>query len=75
MFNNNDVEKFNNILKGYMQMQGKTYQQLVDELKKQYNYDKGRENIAKKARTGNLKYLEVEKIADVLGYKIEWIKK
>ena len=29
----------------------------------------------KRLRNGNLKFLEVEKIMDQLGYEIEWVKK
>lgn len=33
------------------------------------------QNLSKKINKGTLRYEEAEEIAEVLGYKIEWVKK
>lgn len=33
------------------------------------------QNLSKKVNKGTLRYEEAEEIADIIGYKIEWIKK
>lgn len=48
---------------------------IVEELNKRYNRDISIQNFSSKLIRGTLKYSEVEEVLDIIGYKIEWIKK
>ena len=52
-----------------------TMTELVEKYNKKYNKDDSIQNLSNKLSRGSLRYNEAEKIAAVLGYKIEWIKR
>ncbi|ACL69119.1 hypothetical protein [Halothermothrix orenii] len=54
---------------------GWTIKDVAAELEKRYNSSYSPENLSNKLRRGTIKYQEVKDIADIIGYKIEWIKK
>lgn len=49
-----------------------TLTQLHDKLKERYNKTDSLQNLSSKINRNTLKYSEVEEIANVLNYKIEW---
>ncbi|MFL0198139.1 LLM class flavin-dependent oxidoreductase [Clostridium sp. WILCCON 0269] len=51
-----------------------TMTQLVEKLNEKYNRNDSVQNLNGKLTRGTLKYREALEIADILGYKIEWIK-
>lgn len=52
-----------------------TLTELVNLLNAKYDRHDSIQNLGKKINRGTLKYQEAEEIADVLGYKIEWVKR
>lgn len=66
-----EMQKF---FKSKLAMSGMTFTSLIDE------YNKANEhttvsNINNKLARDSIKYLEVVKLADIMGYDIEWIKR
>lgn len=66
-----EMQKF---FKSKLAMSGMTFTNLIDE------YNKANEhttisNINNKLARDSIKYLEVVKLADIMGYDIEWIKR
>jgi hypothetical protein len=49
--------------------------QLNDELNKRRKTNYSVQNLSNKLTRGSLKYREAEEIADIIGFKIEWMKK
>lgn len=52
-----------------------TLTQLHNELIKRYNKTDSLQNLSNKIKRESLKYEEIEEIATILNYKIEWIDK
>ena len=48
---------------------------VAKELGNKYNRNYSPESLSNKLRRGTIQYKEVKDIADIIGYKIEWIKK
>lgn len=66
-----EMQKF---FKSKLAMSGMTFTNLIDE------YNKANEhttvsNINNKLARDSIKYLEVVKLADIMGYDIQWIKR
>ncbi|WP_235777824.1 LLM class flavin-dependent oxidoreductase [Clostridium culturomicium] len=62
-------------IKGYIVSSGWTITQIAEELNRRNGCDYTMQNLSNKIRKEALKYSEVLEIADIIGYKIEWIKK
>ncbi|MGC5814410.1 LLM class flavin-dependent oxidoreductase [Clostridium perfringens] len=62
-------------IKAYIISSGFTITQLAEELNKLNGSDYTVQNLSNKIRKETLKYSEVLQIADIIGYKIEWVKK
>lgn len=62
-------------IKAYIISSGFTVTQLAEELNKRNGSDYTVQNLSNKIRKESLKYNEILQIADILGYKIEWVKK
>ncbi|NLF82368.1 MAG: LLM class flavin-dependent oxidoreductase [Candidatus Gastranaerophilales bacterium] len=58
-----------------MVKKGFSVQKVVDALNKKYGRNDSGQNLTNKLHRGTLKYREALEIADVIGYKIEWIEK
>lgn len=54
---------------------GWTMTKIVEELNKRHNTNHSVQNFSKKLRNETLRYKEVLEIAEILNYKVEWIKK
>ncbi|MBL4933642.1 hypothetical protein [Clostridium paridis] len=63
------------LLKSYIAISGITLTQIQTELNTRNGTSHGVQNLSKKINNETLRYNEIEQIADILGYKIEWIKK
>ncbi|EGT0683768.1 MAG: LLM class flavin-dependent oxidoreductase [Clostridium perfringens] len=62
-------------IKAYIISSGFTITKLAEELNKRNGSDYTVQNLSNKIRKEALKYSEVLQIADIIGYKIEWVKK
>ena len=54
---------------------GWTITDVAEKLSNKYNKTYSSQNLSNKLRRGTIQYQEVKDIADIIGYKIEWIKK
>ncbi|EOQ22601.1 hypothetical protein [Bacillus cereus] len=52
---------------------GYTMTSLIDALNKKHNRNDSVPNLSAKLSRNTLKYREAQEIADILGYKIEWV--
>ena len=69
------MNEIKNEIKSYIALSGWTITDIVKEINKRYNTDTTSQNLSNKLSRGTIKYTEVKQIAEVIGFKIEWIKK
>lgn len=62
-------------LKAYIIKSGWNISKVQDELNKINGTNFGMQNLSKKINNETIRYDEVLQIADIIGYKIEWIHK
>lgn len=62
-------------MKAYIIKSGWSLTKLQEEINKRNNTNYSVQNLSKKINNETLKYSEVLEIAEITGYKIEWIKK
>lgn len=61
-------------LKSLIIKNGWSMTSVVDEINKQNGTDYTIQNFSAKLSRGTLKYVEVEQILRIIGYKIEWVR-
>ncbi len=64
-----------NEIKAYIAQSGWTLTAIVHELNTRHIEQTTTQNISNKLSRGTIKYSEVLEIADIVGFKIEWIPK
>lgn len=64
-----------NEIKSYIALSGWTLTDIVKTMNKKYGTDTTTQNLSNKLTRGTIKYNECKQIAEIIGYKIEWIKK
>lgn len=71
------IKMFNikNEIKAQITRSGYTMTQLVELLNEKYDKKATVQSLSNKLARGTISFKEVLEIADVLGYKIEWVKK
>ncbi|MDC4241020.1 DUF6471 domain-containing protein [Clostridium tertium] len=62
-------------LKSYIVKKGYNVSKLNEELNKKNGTEQSVQNLNKKINNETIRYNEVLEIAEVLGYKIEWVEK
>lgn len=67
-----EMQKF---FKSKLAMSGMTFSKLIDEYNKATEQHTTVSNINNKLSRDTIKYSEIVKLADVMGYDIEWIKR
>lgn len=67
-----EMQKF---FKSKLAMSGMTFSKLIDEYNKFNKQHTTVSNINNKLSRDTIKYSEIVKLADVMGYDIEWIKR
>lgn len=60
-------------LKSLMIKSGWSMTSVVNEINERNNTDYTLQNFSAKLSRGTLKYVEVEQILEIIGYRIEWI--
>ena len=65
------AESLKRLVKSMLAAQGYTMERLADELNAKYSVKESKANLSNKFKRGSLRYIDMERIADVLGYKIE----
>lgn len=61
-------------IKGYVTMEGSNMTKIANLLYKD-NTKYPQQNLSSKLTLGTIKYIEVEEIADLIGYDIVWVKR
>lgn len=64
-----------NDIKSIIIKSGWTLTTVAEELKNKYNKSFTVQNLSQKLIRGTIKHQEILDIAEIIGYKIEWIKK
>lgn len=64
-----------NFIKGYIAQSNLTIKEVHSKLTEKYAWSDTVQNFNTKINRQTLKYNEILQIADVLGYKIEWVEK
>lgn len=64
-----------NELKSYIAKSGWTIVDIVKALNEKYGTNTTPQNLSNKLSRGTIKYSEAKQIAEVIGCKIEWMKK
>lgn len=72
-------EQLNNIrneVKSYIAQSGYTLTYIVEQMNKvrDKEHQTTTQNISNKLARGTIKYSEIKEIADIIGYKIKWVK-
>lgn len=62
-------------LKSIIVKNGWTMTSVVLEVNKRNNTNYSMQNFSSKLSRGTMRYSEVEEVLDIIGYKIEWVKK
>ena len=68
-------ENIKNEIRSYMVKKGFSTNKVIEEINKKYGRNDSAQNLTNKLHRGTLKYREALEIADVLGFKIEWVEK
>ena len=68
-----EAEAIKRQLRSMMVAQGYTIEKVANELKERYGCRESKNNLSNKLSRGTLRYIDVKRIADILGYKIEMI--
>jgi hypothetical protein len=71
------VSTLRNEIKSYIVKSGWSLKDVIKEFNKRRPHDKPTtpQNISNKLVRGTIKYTELIEIADIIGYKIEWLEK
>lgn len=62
-------------IKGYLAFTGNSITSLAEKLSYKNNKEISVQSLSQKVNRGLLPYIEVQEIADLLGYDIEWVKR
>lgn len=67
-------KEIKNEIRSYIVKKGYSIKKVVELINQKYGRNYSGANLTNKLHRGTLKYREAKEIADVLGYKIEWIE-
>lgn len=60
-------------LRAMMVAQGYTIEKVANELKSRYNTKESKNNLSNKLSRGSLRFIDVQRICSILGYKLTFI--
>ena len=69
------AKKLADKIKGYITIEGSNLSKIAKQLVKTDNTRYSQPGLSQKLKLGTIKYLEVEEIADLIGYDIVWVKR
>lgn len=69
------INNIRNEIKSYIAQSGCTLTYIVEQMNKnrEENQKTTTQNISNKLSRGTIKYSEIKEIADIIGYKIQWV--
>lgn len=65
------TEELKRFVKSLIVAKGYTMEKLAEELNQKYYTKESKANLSNKLKRGSLRYIDMQRIADILGYKIE----
>ena len=65
------IEELRREVKGMIVAKGYTMDKLAEELNARYGTKESKANLSNKLKRGSLRYIDMERICDVLGYYID----
>jgi len=65
------IEELSREVKGMIVAKGYTMDKLADELNARYGTKESKANLSNKLKRGSLRYIDMQRICDVLGYYID----
>ncbi len=68
-----EAEAMKRELRSMMVAEGYTIEKVAEELKQRYGSKESKNNLSNKLSRGTLRYIDVKRIANILGYKIVMI--
>lgn len=60
-------------LRTYLASKGETYKSVAEKVNKKFNDNLTEQSINNKLTRGTIRYIDIHKIANVLGYEIKWV--
>lgn len=77
MMNEEEINNIRNEVKSKLAESGYSLTYVVEQMNKKRDeeHKTTTQNISNKLTRGTIKYSEIKEIADIIGYKIKWIKK
>ncbi|MCD8378004.1 MAG: DUF6471 domain-containing protein [Candidatus Gastranaerophilales bacterium] len=69
-----EAEALKRELRSLMVKEGYTIEKVADELKERYGVRESKNNLSNKLSRGSLRFIDVQRIANILGYDIQIIK-
>lgn len=66
----NEIDELRRQVKSMIVAQGYTMDKLAEKLNARYPAKESKANLSNKLKRGSLRYIEMERICDVLGYEI-----
>ncbi len=73
-FDNIAAEELKRLVKSMIAAKGYTMETLAEEINKKYFTRESKANLSNKLKRGSLRYIDMQRIADVLGYSITFLK-
>ncbi len=71
--NSEEKAEIKNELRSYMAKRGVTVEELARRITEKFGRNESTQNLSQKLNRGTIIHKEVLEIAEVLGYKIQWI--
>ena len=65
------TEELKRFVKSLIVAKGYTMEKLADELNQKYYTKESKANLSNKLKRGSLRYIDMQRIVDILGYSIE----
>lgn len=66
-----DIDELRREVKGMIVAKGYTMDKLAEELNARYGTKESKANLSNKLKRGSLRYIDMQRICDVLGYYID----
>lgn len=65
------TESLKRLVKSMIVAKGYTMEKLAEELNKKYYTKESKANLSNKLKRGSLRYIDMQRIADILGYSLK----
>lgn len=73
--NKDDAQKTERLIKSFLALKGMSLTDLAKLINEETDKSESVQSLSQKLKRGTIKYVEMEKIAQLLGYEITWVNK